>query len=255
MRLKFSEYPAKYEDYRFPYKVWALEDSPAERDELLDMGFLPSRMKIGLWYLARSMRVDLADFTESSENRRVTKNTAEYGFNVSDSLPSLRDEENAWVFEFAKSVAKGSDYSETSVKRVFSKHLSQRVFTWERDGEIVGYVPLMVTEKAIFYWLAFYKEDKFATGLGSRMMLEAIKWAKDEGKTHAYLGTVYTNSSLYKTNFKGWEFFDGFGWSGDKEKLKYMIGKDRYDDSPELLMDKEFRKRFYNDRLREMVGE
>ena len=254
MRFRFSEYPASYEEYKFPYKVWAIEDSSDERDELLNMGFVPSRMKIGLWYLARSMRVDLSKFSESSENRRVVKNTSEYGFSFSKDISlNLSDEKNRWVFDFAKSVAKKSEYSSSSVKRVFSKYLSQGIFVWERDGEIAGYVPVMITKESIFYWLGFYKEDKFKTGLGSRMMLEAIKWATDNGKSHAYLGTVYTNSSLYKTNFKGWEFFNGFEWSNDKDQLKYLIGKDRYDDSPELLMDEEFKKRFYDGRVMKVL--
>jgi hypothetical protein len=254
VKLVFSEYPAKYEGYVFPYKVWAIEESKDERSVLLNQGFLPSRMKIGLWYLARSLRIDLQTFTESSENRRVVKNTHVFSCEVQEkSAFSLTEEKLHWVSTFAKEVAKKAEYSASSVKRIFSSHASARVMVWLSEGVEVGYSPLMETDRAIFYWHGFHKSDITNSGLGARMMLEAVKWAKEHGKQYAYLGTVYTNASLYKTNYKGWQFFNGFRWSNSKEELKFLIGKDQYDDGNELLMDEKYRERFYNNDIVRML--
>lgn len=83
------------------------------------------------------------------------------------------------------------------------------------------------------------------TGLGSRMMLEVINWAKDNQFEFTYLGTVYSNSSLYKTNFKGFEFFNGFKWSCNKEELKYLIGKDADNNNPQIFKDANYQMRYF----------
>ncbi|MCA9392547.1 hypothetical protein KC614_05125, partial [candidate division WWE3 bacterium] len=69
MRLIFSEYPAEYESYRFPYQVWGVQEDDDDADDALELGFMPSRMKIGLWYLGRSLRISMKRFKENSENR------------------------------------------------------------------------------------------------------------------------------------------------------------------------------------------
>jgi len=54
-------------------------------------------------------------------------------------------------------------------------------------------------------------------------MLEAVNWAKESGKEYLYLGTCYEESALYKTEFKGVEFFNGFRWSDNLEELKGLV--------------------------------
>ncbi|MCA9392119.1 GNAT family N-acetyltransferase, partial [candidate division WWE3 bacterium] len=150
-----------------------------------------------------------------------------------------------WMFEFVKDKAGNSKYSDSAVKRIFSKYMSNLVFVWKnKKDEVVGFAPVMETEKSIYYWLGFYKSKKYVSGLGTRMMYEALQWARDNDKEFAYLGTVYTNASLYKLNFDGWEFYNGFEWSDNKEQLKFLIGRSETND-PELLKDDEFVKRFY----------
>lgn len=245
MQLVFSEYPSNYEQYQFPYQVWAIESSFSERDELLRQGFIPSRARVGLWYLARSMRINLKDFQISSENRRVIKNTSDFTYQIKQTGDwRLPPAELAWVIDFAEQKTGGA-FAVSSIKRVFEQRLSTVVFVWrDSSGKTVGYVPVMQTDRAVFYWLAFYKPELFKSGLGSRMMLEVLDWAQGDGKAFGYLGTVYSNSSLYKTNFSGWEFFNGWQWSSDKELLKYLIGRKQVAEQIELLKDEEFVARF-----------
>jgi len=73
-------------------------------------------------------------------------------------------------------------------------------------------------------------------------MLEAIIWAKKSHKKFVYLGTCYEPEALYKTEFKGVEFFNGFRWSNNLDELKTLLtqSSDEY-----LLQREEFLKRFY----------
>lgn len=249
MKLIYSEYPADYSKYRFPYQVWGIEESVNDRDQLLAQGFLPSRMKIGLWYLARSSRVDLQKFTESSENRRIIKNTNDFEVQVQPIGEfKLTDDMLTMVERFSKKKMDGK-LSAKAIKRIFSPHMSEFVMIWSLNGGVVGFVPIMKTLGAIYYWFAFYDDTNIESGLGLRMMLEAVKYAQLAKLKYAYLGTVYTNSALYKTNFNGFEYFNGFEWSTNKDELKYLIGKDQYKDNDELFKDDIYLNRFHDSSL------
>ncbi|NCS32312.1 GNAT family N-acetyltransferase [bacterium] len=240
MKLLFSEHLASYNDYAFPYQVWALEDNNEDKASLLNMGFLPSRMKIGLWYLARSTRIDLNQFEPSSENRRVIKKTSPYHFTIqsSDSV-RINNTDLLWMRQFVIDVMGDAKVSDHAIKRMFSHHMSDVIFTWKRqdDDRIAGMIPVMVSGGSMFYWMAFINTAVSASGLGSRMMLEAINWAKNDGLSYAYLGTAYSQASLYKTNFSGFEFFDGSKWNTNIDALKYLLNKESLQ---ELLKDKEW---------------
>ena len=41
--------------------------------------------------------------------------------------------------------------------------------------------------------------------------------------THIYLGTCYSKSALYKTQFRGCEFFNGFRWTNHLAELKALL--------------------------------
>ncbi len=248
MKLLYSEFPANYNNYRFPYQVWAWEESVDERDNLLNQGFLPSRIKVGLWYLARSIRVDVSRYNRSSENRRVVKNTAQYSFSFHPTEQfRLSQEQFKWVERFVLETLKLNNYSLSSIKRIFSPHWSSYIMVCRRQGdqESCGLAPILKVNRSLFYWLGFYRSDRFVTGLGSRLMLEAIEWARQSQHEYIYLGTIYRESSLYKTNYKGWEFFNGFEWSQDKKQLRYLIDKDKNSEHSELMKDSQFLNEYY----------
>ena len=73
MRYIYSEAQNKYSNYLFSYQVLLLEEKGDSVDEIYNKGFLPIRSIGGLYYLARSCRVDISEFVLSSENRRVLK--------------------------------------------------------------------------------------------------------------------------------------------------------------------------------------
>ena len=73
MKLLFSEAKADYANYIFPYAVWAFPEAGETPADLFNAGFLPSSRNLDRFYMCRHVRVRLAQFTPSSENRRILR--------------------------------------------------------------------------------------------------------------------------------------------------------------------------------------
>ena len=68
-----------------------------------------------------------------------------------------------------------------------------------------------------------------------------------------YLGTCYSQTALYKTQFAGAEFFNGFRWSGDMDELKFIIKRDKKELYQHLLETQAYRDEFYKGDLGKIV--
>ena len=77
------------------------------------------------------------------------------------------------------------------------------------------------------------------------MMTSAVALFAERGFRHLYLGTCYSQNALYKTQFAGAEFFNGFRWSGDLDELKFIIKRDKKEHHQHLLETEEYREEFY----------
>src|SRR5215475_245478 len=73
MKLLFSEQRADYDHYQFPYAIWAVPEAGETPVDIFNAGFLPSSRNLDRFYLCRQVRVDLARFKPSSENRRILR--------------------------------------------------------------------------------------------------------------------------------------------------------------------------------------
>ncbi len=226
MRFLFSEYRANYRKYRFPYQVYALKEDSDEYADLYALGLLPSRIAKDLYYLARGVRVDLVKFEPSSENRRIKRKT-KY---LEVEMIGLGD------FDYDFTIGKlGKDFYEkrfgkgvmsaNKIKWLFTSGAMTHVLKYndkEKD-KVVGYCLVISDKNMLHYAYPFYDVSYFEKNAGMGMMLSAIELAKENGLSHVYLGTCYTESSLYKLQFEGVEYFNGFEWSGDTEKLKEVV--------------------------------
>jgi hypothetical protein len=73
MKILFSEAKPDYQNYVFPYAIWAIPEHGETPHELFDCGFLPSSRTLDRFYLCRQIRVATGEFSLSSENRRIIK--------------------------------------------------------------------------------------------------------------------------------------------------------------------------------------
>lgn len=253
MKLFFGEFKPDYSKYHFPYQVWLLKEEKDNEEKIYENGFLPMRHLKDVYYLSRSLRVNLNLFEPTSENRRILKKTENYSFE----MISLSD------FKYDLSVQRlCKSYSEekigkgiirtSSIEAVFTNGIFNKVFVFKErvSRVVVGYAVCFVSDSLLHYAHSFYDLKHYQDNLGMGMMLSAIVWAKENQKKYGYLGTCYEEKALYKTEFKEGEFFNGFKWSGNSEELKELIKEGQKEEEGQeeqeyLLKRKEFLGKFY----------
>ncbi len=229
MKIFKSEFAHSYKTYSFGYCEYAeVEDADSFADVYAE-GFLPYSGTKGVkrtCYLARSARVRLADFSFSSENRRIAKQFD--GQFTKRSIPIEEFDTNDKTFlafcadYFLKRHGEGV-MPEERLRTILDAGFITHIDVYEtNDTRIVGYA-LMVNDVTMsHFWFSFYDLEYAYKSLGMWLMLDAARTAKQEGKEYFYVGTVYGEKALYKTNFEALEFFDGNVWNRDIKLLRSL---------------------------------
>ena len=250
MKLLFSEQNSDYEHYQFPYAIWAVPEAGETPSDIFNAGFLPSSRNLDRFYLCRQVRVNLAKFKPSSENRRILRKGA--GIEVKlvprdkfDYTPERRQFFKTYAdIKFGKDVMTFERLDALFGSPIISHLL---VFTDAKTGDEVGVATLYLEGKALaYYYYAFYDLNYYARNLGMFMMTSAVALFAERGFKHLYLGTCYSQTALYKTQFAGAEFFNGFRWSDDLDELKFIIRRDKKELDQHLLETEEYRDEFYD---------
>lgn len=248
MKLLFSEARPDYGHYVFPYAVWAFPESGETAGDLFARGFLPSSRNLDRFYLCRNVRVDLRRFVPSSENRRVLRK----GGGIEPVLlPRSEFVYDAERRAFCKAYADRRFGSEVMtwerLDGLFASRITSHVLVFRdvEQGREVGVVTLYLEPPAVaYYYNAFYDLGLSGRNLGLYMMTSALRLLSGLGYGHAYLGSCYTASAMYKTQFAGVEFFNGYRWSANLEELKYLIRRQSEDPSGHLLESEQYRREF-----------
>jgi arginyl-tRNA--protein-N-Asp/Glu arginylyltransferase len=253
VKLLFSEQNSDYEHYQFPYAIWAVPEDGETPADIFNAGFLPSSRNLDRFYLCRQVRVHLAKFKPSSENRRILRKGA--GIDVKlvprdkfDYTPERRRFFKTYAdIKFGKDTMTFERLDALFASPIISHLL---VFTDAEKGNEIGVATLYLEGKSLaFYYYAFYDLNYYARNLGMFMMTSAVGEFATRGTRHLYLGTCYLDSALYKTQFAGAEFFNGFRWSDDLKELKYLLRRDKKDLRQHLLETEEYREEFYKGNL------
>lgn len=249
MRLLFSEHLSDYTNYIYTYVIWAFREPHETPAQMFDAGFLPSALSLERFYLVRQLRVDLKKFEPSSENRRVLRKCPDVSFEIIpraqyDFTPERRER-----FKKYADIRFGNDVM--SFKRLDALFASAvvthlMVFKDTKTGAEIGTVVLYLEGDALaYYYYGFYDLDYPERSLGLYMMTSAVTEFAARGTRHLYLGTCYSQRALYKTQFPGIEFFNGFRWSQNLKELKFLLERDKPGANQHLLDSEEFRQSFY----------
>ena len=236
MRIFYSESKPEYTSYTFNYGIYCLKESNDELTEIYQSGFLPYSGNIKLerevFYLARSLRVDLDRFEDSSENRRVARKMEPLGvvLEIMNKEEVLRQDDAFTEFcELYIGARIGEAMTPDRLRYILGLSTGTHIFRFSQGDKVVGYVLAACNEEVLHYWFSFFDLDLMQThSLGKWMMWSVITWAKQNGRKQVYLGTVYGEKSLYKVrDHKGLTFFDGHGWNQDMKLLKEWCKSDQ----------------------------
>jgi arginyl-tRNA--protein-N-Asp/Glu arginylyltransferase len=251
MKLVFSEAKADYANYIFPYAVWAFPEPGEAPGDLFQHGFLPSSRDLDRFYLCRQVRVNLRKYQPSSENRRILRKGE--GIDVKlvsraefDYSPARREFYKTYAdIKFGKDIMSWERLDSLFAGKITSHVL---VFIDSSTAAEVGTVTVYVEPgRLAYYYYAFYDLNYYSRNLGMHMMTAAAGLFKDRGFQDLYLGSCYSQNALYKTQFAGAEFFNGFRWSANLEELKYLIRREQNEVRQHLLETEEYRQRFCED--------
>lgn len=250
MRIIFSEANHNYQNYFFPYQVLAIRESSDDLTKIYGLGFLPFRNNSNLFYLSRSCRSNLANFSLSSENKRVLKNTSHL---FAEAFPLSGFDYNASVQKACKHWAKdrGWKISTSSLKTIFKNHIFNTLYVWKdkkNSQKVTGYQVIFQNKTILHTANVFYNPEYYEVGLGTRMLIEAAKNAASNNLSYAYMGTCY---SAYKRNIPGFEFFNGFEWSSNTKELKFLLKRDNK--FSYTLKEKEYLSEFWQENLAKVI--
>ena len=197
--------------------------------QLYSFGYLPysgAKNVCNVFYSARSARVVLKDFALTSENRRIAKKFD--GLFTKERVANLLTDKKFYDFclsYFAQThgvLAMPRERLET----IINSGLITSTTIYRSSSSPVAYVLEVADGSMGHYWFSFYDTAYARQSLGLWLMLDALRDAKARGLEHYYLGTVYGDKALYKTNFEPLEWLSGSAWSKDITLLKELSRKD-----------------------------
>src|SRR5664279_4792875 len=191
MKLLFSEQKSDYDNYQFPYAIWAVPEAGETPADIFNAGFLPSSHDLDRFYLCRQVRVNLAKFKPSSENRRILRKGG--GINV-ELVPRAKFDYTPARREFFKTYADikfGKDVmSYERLDLLFDGTITSHVilFTDAQSSEEIGTVTLFLQPNELaYYYYAFYNLNYYSRNLGMFMMTFAVDHFAGLGFRYLYL--------------------------------------------------------------------
>jgi arginyl-tRNA--protein-N-Asp/Glu arginylyltransferase len=257
MKLIFSEHNSDYSNYLFPYAIWAIPEVHETPAMIFTQGFLPSSRELDRFYLCRHIRINLKLFKPSSENRRILRKGEGIHYEL---IPQVKFEYTEAWREFCKNYADikfGKDImTYQRLDSLFNSKIISHLllFTDIETNQDVGIATLYLEDKTLsYYYYAFYDLNYYTRNLGMYMMTSAVDYFAQSKFDYIYLGTCYSCNALYKTQFSGFEFFNGFRWSDNLKELKYLIQRDKSMANQHLVETEDYVKRFYEGELQKIL--
>lgn len=232
MKLLFKENEnINYAQYEFPYCVYAIKEGNDLYTDIYKQGFLPYTNDFSIseeiFYLARSIRIPLAGKTFSYKQNNVFNNfeqifdTAQLRFElVEKELLMGNIEFRKWCLENAKN----QFLTEERLDYILTRNYLKKILLFYAGKELLAYIFIISENSMLHLWYSFYNLKKNLNNLGKWVILNVIKWCKEQGYEYFYIGTCYSSSAFYKLTLSpDSEYFTGSGWSSDISKLKHHL--------------------------------
>ena len=206
------------------YAPYGAMFEPQEYDEALQTGWFPTSN--ALWFQSRSTRLDLLEYEPSATIAKLAKNIKYY-----PDVNMTADKRTRLADIYKKYLNyKGYRDQSYSIDEIIKSSHGHIYYTHE--SKIVAFLFFKIVNKNFlaveFAW--DYETPKLS--LGNVSMYYCSLLAKFKKCTHIYMSAGYESCSAYKANFKGFEWWTGYGWSKDVDTYKNLC----YDDDMVVLL-------------------
>lgn len=237
MKIYFKHYSGAITEYDYMFFDCMAEVPLKEEDEALQQGWLPDDYFTpnngykNHWYQARQTRINLKKFKETKSTKKTRKKceniqiktykSEEVDINIlSDIFNKYTKYKNFKSWSLLPLIKLEKDrkfflvyHSSFSCKGGWHTPVA---FTYMRD---VGSNSVFSTQ---FAW--DYSDPKLY--LGKYANLAEIDYCIQNNKDYMYMGMGYEDCCIYKSSYKGFEFWTGREWSEDVEHYKFLCERD-----------------------------
>jgi arginyl-tRNA--protein-N-Asp/Glu arginylyltransferase len=176
--------------------------------DVLKEGWIPWE---GKWYNERSVRIDLNEYVPTKTTKKLSKKIV---VQVGDVLGQYTElyEKYCQYHNFKRDI-KLESFKDCSVIEYYTDKLVGVSIYKKFDDQFVAYQ---------FIW--DYEDPKLSLGTVAQMI--ECETAKTMGCEYVYLLGGYELCCLYKSNYKGFEFWTGKEWSKDIVLYKQLVERD-----------------------------
>ncbi len=224
MRIFSAELVHNYDSYTFGYANYCEREKGDTLNEIYDRGYLPysgAKDVRNLFYMARSARIDLSRFDLDSENRRIAK---KFDAMFSREIIGIASDDIRTLFLEYFVRRHGSVMPAERLDLILDSGLPPSIISYSKVNRTIAAIIEVAEGSMGHFWFSAYAEEYDKSSFGLWLMLDCLREARSRGLSHYYLGTLYGEKALYKTNFAPLEWWDGTSWSNDLAVLK-TLGK------------------------------
>ena len=232
-----SQGPNLYGKYLTGQIKWAEATDVSDLESVYGGGYLPFSGDLNetrhLFYMARSLRVDLGRFSLKKKRRYDHRTWLRHGLErrmlekeafLEQFGPVMMERATEWMHpRFGESAL-----SSARLEFILASPFLNYVIVWELCGRLTAFALVVRGDWGAHYWYIFYQNGGgLQTAPGHGYLIDFLDWCKADGLPFAYLGTAYAGKSRYKSRgINGSEFWNGIDWSDDLERLAELQGFD-----------------------------
>ena len=233
MELFFDHIAGKLTNHDLVYSLALAKFKEKEYGSALENGWIPlswyyTKLDGLTWINARNTRLLLSKFTFSKKQKKILRKkdiTVEVYDKLDDALFTIVSSIYKKYIKYKKFHEK--DFEEES--EVFEKedNIDWKYFIYYFKNKPIAFTEIKVFQSnhvltGQFGW--DYENPKL--GLGTYATLHEIDWSIKNKCKKYYLSFGYENTSLYKSRFDGFEFWNGRGWISNKSLYKKLCEHD-----------------------------
>jgi hypothetical protein len=232
MKLFFDHVCGQQANTDFIHTLISATFLESEQDMALENGWCPSNIwyssdtnfkknnKI-IWYQSRQSRINLSKYKKSKSERRLRNKVFDHG--VSYKLTKCPDFD--LLYNIYIKYIKYKNYKDHMSKSSFldSYNNSESYFIIYDD---IAFSIVEICSKSLISYQFCWDYGNPDLSLGKFSTYIEIDFALNNNLQNVYLGPSYESNSIYKSHYRGFEFWTGRKWSDDKEAFKYLLDRD-----------------------------
>jgi hypothetical protein len=232
MKLFFDHVCGQQANTDFIHTLVSATFLKSEQDMALENGWCPSNIwyssdtnfkknnKI-IWYQSRQSRINLSKYKKSKSERRLRNKVFDHG--VSYKLTKCPDFD--LLYNIYIKYIKYKNYKDHMNKSSFldSYNNSESYFIIYDD---IAFSIVEICSKSLISYQFCWDYGNPDLSLGKFSTYIEIDFALNNNLQNVYLGPSYESNSIYKSHYRGFEFWTGRKWSDDKEAFKYLLDRD-----------------------------